>query len=1444
MTQTKRLRTIIISLLAFAVLVVAALFSVSYAKWLGTGTTPEANATGTVGQFYVDYPTTEALDAKTFYLQVPQSDDDAKYYIMDSNGTANEEYKLVVKLEQGQTAKIFKGTTQQTITNKDGITCLTYNNNTVTAKETGIYSLYYMVKDNSNSYNNTKLYATFQKTFDVQSPDLTIKFSDGDVKMKITVNDSVHGSEPFYAYMDCGSDYISGAWPGKVIIGGTTSGGDYLAAETNVLDARAYASDNTNITFTFGRGYGEAQTSYGGVTLHKNFLTKGVGWYDISFNWQSSGYYTVTGADALIDTGSDYSEPGHILATLDGKISDMTAVVRRSSASVSEKNSFTYKNYVCVKRESKDNKTSIAYINFSVEGGADLSGVNITGFNVKRTKTDENGVLVGAKEAEFIYNSPVGKTLAELGGTQKTENDKPYIEGGTYVMLYFGGGSDQYYAMDVEITTDKAAEFVFTATAANTDVRNKYEVGYGEPDGYYLGGKFNGVDMWDPRAAAQATDNNKGVTVPTVKLEYEDVIDGVKTKRSYNAPTAIDVTVTIDLRAQNDRVKLYKLPTDGQRENGKDPTLYFVPHSIHKSYATSAPEGTALFGPNLNTIVLNPGKYEMHFVGNVTYKSDSAYWFDRKDGKLMSGDITAAQKAEKITDIAGEEGNRYVVIDNWNGIIDELYIKRIDDEHSDTIEVVFDANGGTLDGTLTETVTWGNTLDKSGVINKQPSPPIDGMTFEGWYDAKTGGNLYTEDTRITTLDGTLTLYAHYNADGMHAVAFDYNYDNAPEGTSTYIADGGKITRPDDPTRPGDYWSWDGGGMAVNYVFGGWFKDKDCTQFWSFANDTVTEPVTLYAKWHYKHELADNWYAVVNGALVKMEYAGVPSDATYKDEFKVNVDLKQGDEIRFFVDGDVPAYVCENGDVIEKNDGENFGTALTDGWYTLYYKATEDHARGALAAVPMAAAVTVTFDLDGGSMAGGESATQIINSGDKAVRPSDPTKSVVGFNFVIFLGWYEDAAKTTPYDFDKAVDADTTVYAKWSNEANGWSVRVNDEPDLIHLDNVNARADVIAIVGSHDVVGGASATLNAGDRIYLYAGSSTCSKITATADSGAGVVGAGTAVEYLTVTASGDYMLLFAGSDLYIAATVSFDADGGTLTGDASRIVKVGGTIEAPTDPTREYYTFDGWYVEDPDTLWNFDTDTVSEDTKLIAKWTVKDETVTFNFVAGDFVIKDVKIIVMGSAADYDTVAMSGAYPNYTHTVTIDPAKGNIIGVQIQFGESGSTWTAYSVNGYAEYRSGETYTLSYVGWQNPDWTKGIASFSVKVTDSSGNAVAAETRNVVRVKFVGGAATLYVKYDSSVADAKKGIHYFDCSAPSSGPTHIDNVLTINDTDDSCSFILLKQLDWSGGDSAQSNDVKCTYAEGSSGTYTIYAKSTGVIATVEAVGATLSGLGVVSA
>ena len=79
-------------------------------------------------------------------------------------------------------------------------------------------------------------------------------------------------------------------------------------------------------------------------------------------------------------------------------------------------------------------------------------------------------------------------------------------------------------------------------------------------------------------------------------------------------------------------------------------------------------------------------------------------------------------------------------------------------------------------------------------------------------------------------------------------------------------------------------------------------------------------------------------------------------------------------------------------------------------------------------------------------------------------------------------------------------------------------------------------------------------------------------------------------------------------DKVVKCVVVFDSVGGTAV--ASQTVLYGEKIEKPSAPTKpndsKYeYSFDGWYLGDY--AWDFESDTVSEDITLTARWKIESE---------------------------------------------------------------------------------------------------------------------------------------------------------------------------------------------------------------------------------------------
>jgi len=221
--------------------------------------------------------------------------------------------------------------------------------------------------------------------------------------------------------------------------------------------------------------------------------------------------------------------------------------------------------------------------------------------------------------------------------------------------------------------------------------------------------------------------------------------------------------------------------------------------------------------------------------------------------------------------------------------------------------------------------------------------------------------------------------------------------------------------------------------------------------------------------------------------------------------------------------------------------------------------------------------TVTFDSQGGSAI----TPQIVNEGEKAVKPSDPIKD--GYDFVCWsLGGAE-------YDFNTSVISDLTLTAQWSLI-----------PPVTYTVTFNANGGTPS-PDTQTVISGNTATKpTAPTRTgYTFAGWFAPGS-TATFDFANTPITA-----ELTLTAEWTI-------NTY---TVTFDPNGGTPTPPA-QTVPYNGTAAKPTDPTRTGYTFNGWYTSATDGTAYVWSTPVTANITIYAQWTINTYTVTFDSRGG------------------------------------------------------------------------------------------------------------------------------------------------------------------------------------------------------------------------------------
>ena len=284
---------------------------------------------------------------------------------------------------------------------------------------------------------------------------------------------------------------------------------------------------------------------------------------------------------------------------------------------------------------------------------------------------------------------------------------------------------------------------------------------------------------------------------------------------------------------------------------------------------------------------------------------------------------------------------------------------------------------------------------------KPEDPTADGWKFKGWYISDDYIGEPFDFTTAITRDTTL----HAKWARTWTVTFDVG-DHGTAPAAQTVEDGAKATKPADPT-------------AEDYSFQGWYTDTRYTMEYDFSKE-VTEDTTVYAKWVKKPIVSFN----ANG------HGTAPARQT--------VEL--------------------NGKAVKPADPTAEGYVFR-GWYTTAACTTEFDFNTPITADTTLYAkwdeiYTVTFNVGGHGTA---PAPQKVENGGKATKPEKPTAK--GWRFD---GWYTDEKCTARYDFDKAVTANTTLYAKWTQlftltfETNGGT----------KIDSVEAPDGSLVYLGSY------------------------------------------------------------------------------------------------------------------------------------------------------------------------------------------------------------------------------------------------------------------------------------------------------------------------------------------------------------------------------------------
>lgn len=420
--------------------------------------------------------------------------------------------------------------------------------------------------------------------------------------------------------------------------------------------------------------------------------------------------------------------------------------------------------------------------------------------------------------------------------------------------------------------------------------------------------------------------------------------------------------------------------------------------------------------------------------------------------------------------------------------------------------IVFETNGG---GTIS------SIIQSPGSNLVEPTQPTrTGYTFGGWYQ---NPGLTTTFSFDTMPDTNLTIYVKWNIN-QYSISFESN-GGSTVNTITQAYDT-VVTQPNSPIRTG-------------YTFRGWYIDAEFTNIYTFGRIPAND-IVLYAKWQINQYTID--FSVNGGSSV------LPITVNYNDS------------------------VTEPS--LPTKEGHAFSGWYADATFTTSYVFTTMPAQNTTVFVKWTVnQYVIDFVSNGGSPV--EQLT--IDYGTVIDLGSDPVLDTFSF-----AGWYIDAELTVLFTLTVMPASNITLYAKWlksiSFNSNGGSP-VN--PILEESGNPIDEPTSPVLLG------------------YTFSGWYTDTELL-------------NAYEFTTMPA--DNLVLYA-KWVINQYTITLDSAGGSLIEPITQ--DFGSSVTPPSNPTKNGYTFDGWYIDTERTQVYLFSTMPANDMILYAKWVVNQYTINF-----------------------------------------------------------------------------------------------------------------------------------------------------------------------------------------------------------------------------------------
>ena len=533
-----------------------------------------------------------------------------------------------------------------------------------------------------------------------------------------------------------------------------------------------------------------------------------------------------------------------------------------------------------------------------------------------------------------------------------------------------------------------------------------------------------------------------------------------------------------------------------------------------------------------------------------------------------------------------------------------------------SVEVVSFFQGGERDGSSVTT-----TID----VAADSSVADCVKSFEGYTPTKVASGVATSEQEVnmtSSLEGISTLYVYYKADEQKTeqnqinVLYAANGGQFVDGNETMqgVADSdGKLRQPPTPTRDGytfDGWYW-------HADYSGYTDEQKAADKVDFDQAVTGQTVTMFAQWT-KDEVqneTDVLY-VANGGKF-FDGQEVQQGLTDSDGMMRQPAAPTRDGYTF-----AGWYWVSDLSVLTEEQKEqnkvDFSQPVTKPHVTMYAQWVKNQDE-----------INVLYAANGGQFADGNDTMQGVADSDGVMRqPAAPTRE--GYTFdgwywhADYSGYTDEQKAADKVDFSQPVQSDVNIYAQWTKNAD------QNEIDVLYAANggqfATGETFQQGVTDSDGMMRQPAAPTREG---YTFAGWYWVSDLSGLTDEQKDL----NKVDFSQSVAGKEHVTVFAQwtkNQEQNDHAVMYVANGGQFaTGETFQqgLTDSDGVMRQPSEPTREGYTFDGWY-------WHADysgytdeqkaadkvdfSQPVQSDVNIYAQWTknadVQAEQVTVKFV--------------------------------------------------------------------------------------------------------------------------------------------------------------------------------------------------------------------------------------